>query len=253
MKSRNQLTPLTAQCATPTKQKPAHAGFSLRSHSRPCTGAGRERMPYLAGFAPACRPRREPPEPKAPRRRAWPGRKPRREPTKRQEPTKRPEPRMRRDGRAAGNRCAARHLGHGTVGREVLHHAAVQDRGGALVADIGQAGGGGKEHDGGPLGHARQEVGRAGGAEQAAGRAAAKRGPHVGAFALLQQDQDDDGQRRDHLTASRTLRIRGITDSGTETFRWRRCAGIHRPRATRRRPGRRRCRPWRTGWRHWPP
>src|SRR6185503_9657235 len=46
---------------------------------------------------------------------------------------------------------------------------------------------------------ARKEIRRAGGAEQAAGGAAAEAGAHVRALAVLEQHQADDRQRRDDV------------------------------------------------------
>ncbi len=44
-----------------------------------------------------------------------------------------------------------------------------------------------------------QEIGGTGGAEQAAGSTGAEGSAHVSAFAMLQQHQDNDGQRGNYL------------------------------------------------------
>src|SRR6185503_2351323 len=52
----------------------------------------------------------------------------------------------------------------------------------------------------------RQEVRRAGGAEQAARGAAAEARAHVGALAVLEQHQADDGQRHQHVKHDQYVR-----------------------------------------------
>src|SRR5256885_220061 len=78
-----------------------------------------------------------------------------------------------------------------------FQHAARAD--GTRIAQIGQRQRGHEEHRGQACRGARQEVGAAGGTEQAAGAAAAERGAHVGTLAVLNQDQADHAESRQHL------------------------------------------------------
>jgi len=68
-----------------------------------------------------------------------------------------------------------------------------------MIADECQRKSGRKKDRGGDAGRLRQEVGRTRGAEQAARRARTERSPHICPFAVLQQNQTDDSQRREHL------------------------------------------------------
>mmetsp|Transcript_8053 Transcript_8053/g.15576 ORF Transcript_8053/g.15576 Transcript_8053/m.15576 type:complete len:205 (+) Transcript_8053:608-1222(+) len=105
-----------------------------------------------------------------------------------------------RDG--GGPRCGRRRRHNGCP----VQHAVGAARRCTAVGQEGQAKGAAEEQRGGHGRAARQEVGTAGGAEQAARRPAAKRGPHVGPLAMLHQHQTDDRQGRQQLNDQHQIR-----------------------------------------------
>ena len=159
---------------------------------------------------------------------------------------RRPESRRRpRRWRSAG--AAPRSIGP-------VEHAAAGRRPRPVVRGVRQRQRADEEDRGADRRRARQEVGAAGGAEQAARGAAAERRAHVGALAVLDQHQADHHQRREDLQRQHEIQqacsfffrlrwIRGKAALRRRRGRWRR---NRPPSTTRRRSGRRRCRVART-------
>jgi len=117
-----------------------------------------------------------------------------------------------RGGGRCGTRCACRAVGGGrhgnrsrrwrrrrrTGGRQTIQHAAT-DTGMPRRAEIRQGERGGEKNHRSNASRFRQEIGGAGCSEQAAGRARPEGRAHVGALAVLHQNETDNGQRRQDL------------------------------------------------------
>jgi len=89
---------------------------------------------------------------------------------------------------------------HGTDRRRC--HGGLQNAArcaGAKVAKIGQCQRAGKKHGRQNCSAAREEIGTSTGTKQAAGTAATKRSAHISALAMLDQNQSNHDQRRNHL------------------------------------------------------